>query len=40
MVRNRLGQNVNLLKIAEAGFSAVVEPSLETVEFSMLHSGE
>ena len=30
MVRNRLWQNVDLLKIAEGRFSAVVEPSLET----------
>jgi hypothetical protein len=30
MVRNRLCQTVNLSKIAEGGFSAVVEPSLET----------
>jgi hypothetical protein len=30
MVRDRLGQDVNLSKIAEGGFSAVVEPSLET----------
>ena len=26
--------------IAEGGFSAVVEPSLETAKFWMLHSGE
>jgi hypothetical protein len=31
---------VDLSKIAEGSFSAVVEPSLETVEFSMLHSRE
>jgi tetratricopeptide (TPR) repeat protein len=37
MVRNRFCQNVNLLKIAKGGFSAVVEPSLETAQFSMMH---